>query len=94
ENFVVVDEKSNSEYRKRYESKINVNDIHKRPFLAVENPVIKCQKGRIQMVRRIISNVENQQPPVVQKSRSVTFTYCHEIGHNIRHCKARITNEK
>ncbi|CAI2193228.1 6380_t:CDS:1, partial [Funneliformis geosporum] len=42
ENFVVVDEESNSEYRKSNESKINVNDIHKRPFLAAKNPVVKC----------------------------------------------------
>ncbi|CAI2198276.1 19227_t:CDS:1 [Funneliformis geosporum] len=94
ENFVVVDEESNSEYRKSNESKINVNNVHKRPFLAVENPVVKRQKGRSQMVCRIVSNIENQQPSVMQKSKSVICTYCHKIGHNIRHYEARITNEK
>src|SRR5208282_3925439 len=50
------------------------SDMHRRKILAVENPVVKHRKGRPQTVRRVLGNVENQQSPVIQKSRSVTYT--------------------
>jgi len=89
-----VNKKSNLKCKKSNEPRINDNNVYKKTVLAVKNLVVKCQKRRSQIVHRIINNIENQQPPVMQKSKSVTCTYCYKIGHNIRHYKARIVNKK
>jgi hypothetical protein len=68
--------------------------VSRRKILDVENPVVKHQKGCPQTARRILGSVENQQASVASKSRSITYTYCHEVGHNIRSCEERIANEK
>jgi hypothetical protein len=76
------------------ELKSNINNVSRRKILDVENLVVKCRKGRLQTARRILGSVENQQASVASKSRSITCTYCHEVGHNIRSCEERIANEK
>jgi hypothetical protein len=72
----------------------NVNNVSRRKILDVENLVVKHRKGRPQTVRRILGFIENQQASVVSKSKSITCTYYHEVGHNIRSCEEKIDNEK
>ena len=78
------------------ELKFDADNAQKRnvPVVA-ENPVVKHRKGCPQTAHRVLNSVEvNQQSSVsVTKSRSITCTFCHKTGHNIRRCKMKLTNE-
>ncbi|CAG8791537.1 22960_t:CDS:1, partial [Racocetra persica] len=47
--------------------------------------------------QRIFSSIENnknnQQLSKTTKQRYIKYTYCQEIGHNIRCCKTRLADE-
>ena len=78
------------------ELELNVDNAQKRNIPVVaENPAVKRRKGRPQTARRVLNSIEvNQQSSVaVTKSRSITCTFCHKTGHNIRHCEMKLANE-
>ncbi|CAG8711606.1 3776_t:CDS:2, partial [Racocetra fulgida] len=71
------------------------DEIQKRkaPVVA-ENPTLKRYKGRLPKAHRILSSIENiKSNQQNMKQRSIKCTYYHEIGHNIRCYKAKLTNE-
>ena len=95
-----MNEASSSEYGKENqmlpnELELNVDNAQKSIPVAVENPVVKRRKGRPQIARRVLNSIEaNQQSSVaVTKSRSITCTFCHKTGHNIRRCEMKLANE-
>ena len=96
-----MNEASSSEYGKENqmlpnELELNVDNAQKRNIpVAVKNPVVKRRKGHPQIARRVLNSIEaNQQSSVaVTKSKSITCTFCHKTGHNIRRCEVKLANE-
>lgn len=103
-NVIIVNDACSSEYRKENqmlpnylnELKFDADNAQKRnvPVVA-ENPVIKRRKGCPQTACRVFNSIEvNQQSSAaVTKSKSITCTFCHKTGHNIRRCEIKLANE-
>ncbi|CAG8745721.1 3640_t:CDS:1 [Gigaspora rosea] len=91
ENHLVSE---NVNENKTFNSLDESDETRKRKVLIVaENPTLKRRKGRQPKAHRILSSIENNKNNQQVKQRSIKCTYCHEIGHNIRCCKARLADK-